>query len=286
VWLGDNSYITAHGIGHIPVHMRAKNKWNRVILQDVLYVPELHGNLLSVSALAKRGARVQFFDHRCEILDKDGTLTCVGHLDNSLYVVDARTSISDSARLTHVDVFPSEGDDIPTDDDATAAYTARSQISTADVRTWHRRLGHISADSVLRMVQKGMVTGMAITGDASRDAIGLCEPCIMGKHTRRDIEKHTHVRANVILGRIFSDLCGPMQTRSREGYHFLRPSSTTNLAMPSYAVSRSRAISMIVSPTSSPALNSRPTHTSRLSALMEEVNTPASAHNNICANAA
>src|SRR5882762_4076276 len=96
VWLGDNSYITAHGIGHIPVHMRAKNKWNRVILQDVLYVPELHGNLLSVSALAKRGPRVQFFDHRREILDKDGTLTCVGHLDNSLYVVDARTSVSDS----------------------------------------------------------------------------------------------------------------------------------------------------------------------------------------------
>jgi len=53
VWLGDNSYILAHGISRIPISMQANNKWNKIILQDALYVPELHSNLLSVSTLTK-----------------------------------------------------------------------------------------------------------------------------------------------------------------------------------------------------------------------------------------
>jgi len=32
VWLGNNSYILAHGVGHIPIHMQANNKWNKVVL--------------------------------------------------------------------------------------------------------------------------------------------------------------------------------------------------------------------------------------------------------------
>ena len=71
------------------------------------------------------------------------------------------------------------------------------------------------------MVRKGMVNGMAIASNATREALGTCEPCIKGKHARRDIEKMTQTRANSILGRVYSDLCGPMQTRSRSGYnHF------------------------------------------------------------------
>ena len=53
VWLSDNSYILAHGVGRIPIHMQANEKWNKIVLQDVLHVPKLHRNLLLVSALAK-----------------------------------------------------------------------------------------------------------------------------------------------------------------------------------------------------------------------------------------
>ncbi|KAI0061978.1 hypothetical protein BV25DRAFT_1804481, partial [Artomyces pyxidatus] len=93
VWLGDNRHILAHGTGRVPVLMQARGRWNKVILQDVLYVPDLHGNLLSVSALARRGAVVQFLGKTCEILDKDGILTCEGHLEDSLYIVHARTEV-------------------------------------------------------------------------------------------------------------------------------------------------------------------------------------------------
>jgi gag-polypeptide of LTR copia-type len=58
VVLGDNSAIQGVGQGCIHVRMHAGNEWNDVILQNVLYVPELHGNLLSISHLTDRGADV------------------------------------------------------------------------------------------------------------------------------------------------------------------------------------------------------------------------------------
>ncbi|KAA1475545.1 hypothetical protein DENSPDRAFT_783530, partial [Dentipellis sp. KUC8613] len=89
VWLGDNSSIDALGVGRIPVFMRAAGETHKVILQDVLYVPDLHGNLISVSHLTKRGACVQFSESSCQIFDQAGILTCEGHLEDNLYILDA-----------------------------------------------------------------------------------------------------------------------------------------------------------------------------------------------------
>ena len=61
---------------------------------------------------------------------------------------------------------------------------------------------------------------MAIAGNSMCEALGPCEPCIKGKHACQDIEKTTQRRANSILGCVYSDLCGPMQTRSRLGYDY------------------------------------------------------------------
>src|SRR5882724_4306336 len=144
--------------------MQANKKWNKIILQDALYVPELHGNLLSVSALAKRGARVQFSGRTCEIRDQADYTICIGQLDDNLYIVQARPYTPDSARITYADPLPSDSDENASDSEA-AALTAHSKDSSADIRTWHRHLSHIGIDSVLQMVRKGMVKGMEITGN-------------------------------------------------------------------------------------------------------------------------
>ena len=60
-----------------------------------------------------------------------------------------------------------------------------------------------------------MVTGMDIS---SNDASGLtCVPCLEGKQTRDEIPKESSTKHPRILHRIYSDLCGPMQTQSRQG---------------------------------------------------------------------
>ncbi len=45
------------------------------MLSDVLYVPELHGNFLSVPQITKRGAEVRFKGNKCRIFNGSETLT-------------------------------------------------------------------------------------------------------------------------------------------------------------------------------------------------------------------
>jgi hypothetical protein len=78
VILGDNSAIQGVGQGHVHVRMRAGNEWNEVILQNVLYVPDLHGNLLSISHLTSRGANVRFAGQSCQIYDPSRNVICKG----------------------------------------------------------------------------------------------------------------------------------------------------------------------------------------------------------------
>jgi len=113
--LGDNSSILGTGTGRIAVQMLAGGKWVRAVLQDVLYVPELHGNLLSVSQLARRGADVRFAKGGCQIYDQNGTLTCEGTLRGNLYLMPIRTEPSESARVAvaQLDSFPTKGDNLP-----------------------------------------------------------------------------------------------------------------------------------------------------------------------------
>jgi hypothetical protein len=78
--LRDNSSIQGTGVGQIGVSMKAAGTWHHAMLQDVLYVPELHRNLLSVSQLARCSADVRFAKGGCQIYNQRGTLTCEGSL--------------------------------------------------------------------------------------------------------------------------------------------------------------------------------------------------------------
>jgi len=66
------------------------------------------------------------------------------------------------------------------------------------------------------MLHKGMVTGMEFTDKPL--PTGPCEPCLKGKQMHTDIRKVADECLEVVLGRIFSDLC-EQPTRSHHGYH-------------------------------------------------------------------
>ena len=68
------------------------------------------------------------------------------------------------------------------------------------------------------MVRKGLVQGMEIVKGNSPPT--PCEPCLKGKQTRAEIRKTTEIRANDILERVHSDLCGKLPTRSHQGYEY------------------------------------------------------------------
>jgi hypothetical protein len=72
--------------------MLANGKWINSILQDVLYVLDLYGNLLSISHLAQCDAEVHFLGEACQVYDQRKSLILKGGLCNNLYVMNMQVT--------------------------------------------------------------------------------------------------------------------------------------------------------------------------------------------------
>ncbi|TFK77686.1 hypothetical protein K466DRAFT_508205, partial [Polyporus arcularius HHB13444] len=86
VWLGDDRYIFAVGVGSMQLDL--DDSPAPVLATRVFHVPELHGNLLSVSRLASSGLSVRFVKDGCRIVDdKTDDIVGTASLKDGLYVL-------------------------------------------------------------------------------------------------------------------------------------------------------------------------------------------------------
>jgi hypothetical protein len=156
-------------------------------MKDVLYVPGLKKNLLSISALEEKGFRVSFVDG--EVLmwprgKKINDAVVIGEQEGGLYKLKGR---SDSA-LAHSTVDPSE--------------------------LWHRRLAHIHYKA-FPIVSK-MVTGLP---EMQVNHDGMCKGCAQGKNVKNPFPSSDN-KAKGILDIVHSDVCGPMSATSLSRYTY------------------------------------------------------------------
>ena len=180
VVLRDNSTIPTMGTGHLNVRMFAKGKWINSVLQDVLYMPDLHGNLLSILHLMCHGAEVCFLGEDCHVYDQCKSLILEGGLHNNLYVMKMQV-----ADLVATNVAISDTPHMDTTLLPDHALTTCLTSSTGSLDLWHHCLGHLHTNAITHMADKGLVTGMTIS---NRDVpYGPCELCLKGKQTREVI---------------------------------------------------------------------------------------------------
>ena len=78
---------------------------------------------------------------------------------------------------------------------------------------WHYRLGHIGVKRMKKLHKDGFLESL---GYESFDA---CEPCLLGKMTETPFSG-TMERATDLLEIIHTDVCGPMNTKARDKYHY------------------------------------------------------------------
>jgi len=83
-----------------------------------------------------------------------------------------------------------------------------AHIAKASINTWHRRLGHAMTQSVTKLVDQSMVTGMEAKMDRDSAEHTHCISCIKGKRTRDVIPKKSDVENPRRLHRIYSNVCG------------------------------------------------------------------------------
>lgn len=188
VSLGDKSTVDAIGKGDVFFYMKLNEGTRRVILKDVLYVPHMKFNLFSVPTVVAKGFTVGFQGNSFEI-SKNGEIIALG------------TNTASHTTL-NCEVF---------------VESKSAKIATISVEEGHQRLGHISYERVIATSK--LVEGLNIDTKTIPDH-PICEACIQGKHTRTPLSREPASRTNQRLGRIHSDICGPMSVPTFGGRRY------------------------------------------------------------------
>lgn len=171
------SSIAGHGTVDIVV-TDDQGKKQVLSLKNALHVPEHGRDLLSVKAVTRHGHAVLLADNESKIMLQDGTTIPIESQDN-LFVIPCK----------------------PIPQSNIAQVTEKS----SQQQLWHRRMGHVNNHDLKRVLKSNGVSGSG--GEADQ----FCEPCALGKISKKSVPKTTDTRATEPLGRVFTDVAGPFQ---------------------------------------------------------------------------
>jgi hypothetical protein len=156
-------------------------------LSEVLYVPGMKRNFVSIFSLEDKGYRVTFFEGKFLAWHKDSHI-------NSARVIGVR-----ERRLYRLTIIPVEA-------------LLHDTISFSEL--WQRRLDHIHYRALLSLGK--MVTCLR---EIHIQQKGVCKGCVLGKNVKGSFLSSDN-RSKEILDLIHSYVCGPMIVSSLNEYFY------------------------------------------------------------------
>ena len=189
--LNDGHIVKAIGKGTVLLKIAiGKSQFQRCELKDVLFVPELSYNLLSVSKIIQTGKILKFIASECTILNGNQRIVATASLIGSLH----RLNVTDEREV------------------ANAAVTDSNEI------LWHRSYGHFGFRGLEILAANQLVDCFDFQKSSETE---FCEPCIDGKHRRSTFPLTGGKRASEILELMHSDGCGKLDTNSLIGAEYV-----------------------------------------------------------------
>jgi hypothetical protein len=179
--MGDDGRYSMTDIGTVTFQ---RESGSPLTLKDVMYVPGLKKNLVSVAMLEDHGYDVIFSKGKAFL-----------HHIASGQVKQIRVQVKNLYKL---DV-----------EDCVALSTKAEKVQSQDIsELWHRILGHLhhGALKIMQQISTGLPKGTLEQRDT-------CKGCTLGKYTKASFHDKDS-RAQVILERVHSDVCGPFSTTS------------------------------------------------------------------------
>lgn len=177
IYLGDGSHIESVGCGTVKLDFGTHS----ITLLSALHVPNLAGNLVSISHLDSSGVATTFSHGRCTLHTVNPART--------LAVIPIRSN------LYPLDVFPTE-----------RVMAAADETISEELA--HRRMGHVGVSRIRRTA--------AHLSDLNLESARLdeCIACIEGKMTRRTFKASTVSRSTQCGDVVSIDLFGPLPPTS------------------------------------------------------------------------
>ena len=194
--LADHTIIYSAGIGSVEFQPMIGGIPNTpVVFHEVLHVPKLASNLLSILYLTRlKGYRVVIENDQLEFFNSNDLHFTATVNDHNVGYLNGHVLIPQSAN---------------------AASTC-----PLDLTLWHRRCSHLNFADLKHMHLHKSVLGMSLDSQSPPDPI--CEPCILGKQHRHNIPK-TASRKSSLLALVHTDLKGPLPVQTQQGYQYWQP---------------------------------------------------------------
>ena len=228
VHLANGTTVTATEAGQAKVTLEHQNDFGNTVvtLREVLYVPSFAVSLLSTTRMVNDGCVVTLHARQAVVRSSDGAVIMVVPKRKNLYMLHGNqtmtkayaamvpSTIGTSAdRLPTTDRLPTSNphpsSNRPSADQPMSAARPSGMSDTSMQKLWHDRLGHIGYDELRKLVKADAVIGIDIKNVRETD-IRLCEPCVMGKSTRRAFHKHMYEPAKTRMDCAHADLAGPI----------------------------------------------------------------------------
>ena len=185
IYVGNNTRAEVKGIGTCKLVL---DNGHTLLLHDVLFAPDIRRNIISVVVLMGLGYLWHFYDSVVDLYLKD-SLICKGYVEHGFIVFQAICNDSNFS----IENF----------------HLTNSVTSESEIICWHARLGHIGPTRMDRLAKRGLLSNVP------KVEMSTCEHCLVGKSSRKPFGSGT--RADVPLQVIHSDICGPMNVKTRHG---------------------------------------------------------------------
>ena len=180
-----DSIMCAKEVGELCVNSCVNEKVIQIKISEVLSVPGLECNLLSVSKLEMKGFRIVFENGKGIISKNDSILAVAERNYKNLYVLN----------------FYAGG---------TYAHLTES------ISLWHKRLGHLNYKSI--KVLSKQVDNLKFKSEKAQ--LQVCSTCMEGKQTKLP-HKQTRIRAKRALELVHSDVMGPISPISHDNKRYI-----------------------------------------------------------------
>jgi hypothetical protein len=171
------------GIGTVNIKLEVDDQVIQAKLEDTLLVEDLARNLFSVSAVTKRGMKVEIGQDGCKI-KKQGKTVALGRQIGSLVYLNV-------------------------------VQEASGHLAKEDASLWHRRFGHASSSTLKIMQRNGMIDKKIQIPE--QDVV--CETCALAKQTRETFKKEPSSKDH--SGIVCSDVMGPITPVSVSGNRYV-----------------------------------------------------------------
>src|SRR4051812_25598024 len=158
-------------------------------LNNCYYIPTMGRNILSPSCLMRDGYSFASANNGC-VISKNDMFMADDPIVNGLFILNL--------------------------DDASVYNVSAKRLRPNDLSPtylWHCRLGHISEKRMKKLHGDGLLTSFDF------ESYETCQACLLGKMTKSPFSGLPK-RATDLLELIHTDVCGPISTTARGGYHY------------------------------------------------------------------